>query len=230
MGAFVGALFAMGLDADSIDARCFEEWVRRRPLGDYTLPRHALIRGERARAMLRRTFGEVAIEELARSYMSGSTELRSGRLSLARWGPLQEAVGASICLPIIAPPQVRGRELLIDGSLVDNLPVEALANLGEGPIIAVDVKATFDRAPGRNGAPPHRERQPRPPSLGETLTRVLLLGSANTSDAARRHADLVIKPRAEGVGLLEFHQLDAAREAGRIAAREALEQAPAALF
>ena len=230
MGAFVGALFAMGLDADSIDARCFEEWVRRRPLGDYTLPRHALIRGERARAMLRRTFGEVAIEELARSYMSGSTELRSGRLSLARWGPLQEAVGASICLPIIAPPQVRGRELLIDGSLVDNLPVEALANLGEGPIIAVDVKATFDRAPRRNGAPPHRERQPRPPSLGETLTRVLLLGSANTSDAARRHADLVIKPRAEGVGLLEFHQLDAAREAGRIAAREALEQAPPALF
>ncbi len=38
MGAFVGALFAMGLDADEIDARCFEEWVQRRPLGDYTLP------------------------------------------------------------------------------------------------------------------------------------------------------------------------------------------------
>jgi predicted acylesterase/phospholipase RssA len=57
--------------------------------------------------------------------------------------------------------------------------------------------------------------------LGETLTRVLLLGSANTSDAARRHADLVIKPRADGVGLLELDQLDAAREAGRVAAREA---------
>ena len=53
---------------------------------------------------------------------------------------------------------------------------------------------------------------------------MLLLGSANTSEAARRHADLVIKPRAEGVALLEFHQIDAAREAGRAAAREALEQ------
>jgi NTE family protein len=59
---------------------------------------------------------------------------------------------------------------------------------------------------------------------------VLLLGSANTSEAARRHADVVIKPHAEGVGLLEFHQLDAARESGRAAARDALEAGVAALF
>jgi NTE family protein len=232
MGAFVGALFAMGLDPDEIDARCFEEWVQRRPLGDYTVPRHALIRGERARAMLHRTFGEVAIEELARSLICGATELRSGSLVLTRSGPLWEAVGMSICLPIIAPPYVRGRELLIDGSLIDNLPVGAMADMGEGPVIAVDVKATFEpsRGAGGNGAGrAAAERPPRPPSLGETLTRVLLLGSANTSEAARRHADLVIKPRADGVGLLEFHQIDAAREAGRVAAREALEQMPATL-
>jgi NTE family protein len=59
---------------------------------------------------------------------------------------------------------------------------------------------------------------------------VLLLGSANTSEAARRHADLVIKPRAEGVSLLEFHQIDVARAAGRAAAREALETAPGMFF
>ncbi len=46
---------------------------------------------------------------------------------------------------------------------------------------------------------------------------------------SRRHADLLIQPRTPGIGLLEFHQLDAAREAGRIAAREALEQLPDAL-
>jgi predicted acylesterase/phospholipase RssA len=59
--------------------------------------------------------------------------------------------------------------------------------------------------------------------------RVLLLGSENTSEAARRHADLLIKPRAGGIGLLEFHQLDTAREIGRAAAREALERASADL-
>jgi predicted acylesterase/phospholipase RssA len=126
---------------------------------------------------------------------------------------------------------VRGRDLLVDGSLVDNLPVAAMADLGEGPIIAVDVKATFERPPGSGRPGAERPvRAPRPPSLGETLTRVLLLGSADTSESARRHADLIIKPRAEGVGLLEFHQLDAAREAGRRAAREALQTASPSLF
>jgi NTE family protein len=238
MGAYVGALFAMGLDIDEIDARCFEEWVQRRPLGDYTIPRYSLIRGERAKSMMLRTFGEQAIEELPRSFMCGFTELRSGTFMLARHGPLWENVGFSMCLPIIAPPQTRGREMFIDGSLVNNLPVEAMADMGEGPTIAVDVKASFERPaaggaggePEFNGAVRPRRRAARPPSLAETLTRVLLLGSANTSDAARRHADLIIKPRAEGVGLLEFTQLDAAREAGRAAAREALEQAPALLF
>ncbi len=227
MGAFIGAQFAMGMSADEIDARCFEEWVQRRPLGDYTIPRHALIRGERARAMLDRTFGTVAIEELARGFMSGATELRSGRLQVARWGPLWEAVGYSVCLPVIAPPQIRGRDLLIDGSLVDNLPVGVMADLGEGPIIAVDVKPSSE-APGDRAGSEDAPR--RPPSLGETLTRVLLLGSANTSEAARRHADLIVRPVAPGVGLLEFHQLDIAREAGRAAAREALDRAPAGIF
>ncbi len=230
MGAFVGALFAMGLDGDEMDARCFEEWIQRRPLKDYTVPRRALIRGQRAEAMLRRTFGEVAIEELARSFMCGCAELRSGRLVVVRAGPLWEGVGFSICIPVLAPPQVRGRELLIDGSLVDNLPVETMSDLGEGPIIAVDVKATFESAPAGRQSTERRTRIARAPSLGETLTRVLLLGSTNTSEAARRHADLVIKPRAEGVGLLEFHQLDAAREAGRAAGRAALEQGVAPLF
>jgi predicted acylesterase/phospholipase RssA len=232
MGAFVGALFAMGLDADAIDQRCFEEWVQRRPLGDYTLPRYGLIRGKRVRAMLDRTFGQTTIEELPRSYMCACAELRSGRLVVSRFGPLWEAVGFSMSLPILGQPQVRGRELFIDGSLVDNLPVQVMANLGEGPIIAVDVKASFERADGdrRPDIEDHAPRQERPPSLGETLTRVLLLASENTSETARRHADLIIKPRAGGVGLLEFHQLDEARQAGRVAVREALAQAPAWLF
>jgi EmrB/QacA subfamily drug resistance transporter len=230
MGAVIGALFAMGHDTDAIDAICFEEWVQRRPLRDFTIPRHSLIRGERFQSMLHRTFGTTLIEELPRSFMCGSVELRRGRLEIARHGPLWEAVGFSINLPVIAPPQVRGRKIFIDGSLVDNLPVNAMADMREGPIIAVDVKAVPKRPKnGPHGARRRDDRPPRPPSLAQTLTRVLLLGSQNTSQAARRHADLVIRPHADGVGLLEFHQLDTAREAGRAAARQALERAPASL-
>jgi len=102
-----------------------------------------------------------------------------------------------------------------------------MAQLGEGPILAVDVKPSAERSV--DGGPWDEARPARTPSLGETVTRVLLLGSANTSEAAR-HADLVIKPRVEGIGLLESHQIDAAREAGRAAARAALEQSAGVLF
>jgi hypothetical protein len=54
-----------------------------------------------------------------------------------------------------------------------------------------------------------------------SLRQVSLLGSSNTSESARLHPDLTIKPRAEGVGLLEVHQLDVARESGRAAPRGA---------
>jgi NTE family protein len=230
MGAFIGGMFAMGMNGDEIDARCYEEWIRRRPLGDYTVPRHGLIRGDRARAMLERTFGEVSIEELPRSFFSGATELRSGELVVHRWGKLWDAVATSFAIPVLAPAQVRGERILVDGSLVDNLPVEEMTALGEGPVIAVDVKATVERPPkagaGTAESGGSGRRELRVPSLGEALMRVLLLGSANTSQSARRHADWTITPRNEGVGLLEFHQLDQAREAGRAAAREALESVP----
>jgi NTE family protein len=236
MGAFIGGMFAMGMTADEIDARCYDEWIRRRPLGDYTLPRHSLIRGDRAKAMLQRTFGNVSIEELRRGFFSGSAELRSGELVVHRWGQLWDAVGTSFAIPVLGPAQVRGRRILVDGSLVDNLPVAEMDAMGEGPLIAVDVKATVERPPsasrqrasGEDGVAPEPEL--RTPSLGETLARVLLLGSANTSESARRHADWTIIPRAAGVGLLEFHQLDQAREAGRAAAREALQEVPASVL
>ena len=223
MGAFVGALFALGHGPEEIDATCFDEWARRRPLRDYTVPRHSLIRGDRCRAMLRRCFGDVAIEELPRGFYSAASELRSGELVVFRSGPLFDAVGASMAIPVLAPALIRDRQILVDGGLVDNLPVAPMAALGEGPVIAVDIKATFERpaaAPGRV----------HPPSLGEVLARVLILGSADTSANARRHADWTIVPRDPGIGLFEFHQIDAAREAGRAAAREALGGAPPTIF
>ena len=58
------------------------------------------------------------------------------------------------------------------------------------------------------------------------MYRIALLSSANTTEAARVHADLTIEVRVGAVGLFEFHQIDEARAAGRRAAAEALESAP----
>ena len=221
MGAFIGALLAMGQSPAEIDACCYEEWVRRNPINDYTIPRAGLIRGHKARAMLERVFGDARTEELPRSFYCASVNLRGSSLVISREGPLWETVGTSISLPLIAPPIRQGDALLIDGSLLDNLPLEPMAASGEGPVLAMDVKAGGDRP--RAGAEESRERATRRlPSLPQTLARIALLSSANTDDAAKRYADMTITMRVSGVGLLEFHQIDQAREAGRRAASEAL--------
>jgi EmrB/QacA subfamily drug resistance transporter len=220
MGAFVGAMLALGMDPEEIDARCYEEWVRRSPLSDYRVPRVSLIRGDKARAMLDRTFGTTRIEAAVRAFCCVSCDLISGELVVHRRGPLVDAVGASISVPGIVPPLARDGRLLVDGGVLDNLPVAAVGAGDEGPLIAVDMTARV--RPGRPGD--------EPLSLRETLVRTLTLGSADTSAAAQRDADLVIEPADIGSGFLEFHQLDRLRDEGRRAALDALARAPAAIF
>jgi EmrB/QacA subfamily drug resistance transporter len=239
MGAFIGAMFAMGMDTDEIDARCYEEWVRRNPLSDYRLPRHSLIRGERVRAMLARNLPGT-IEELPLEFFCVSGDLPTAELVVHRRGELWRAVGASMSLPGLVAPSLIGNRMLVDGGVLNNLPVDVMAAAGEGPVIAVDVTNRFE-APTEDapngGARQRRFRRRTPagdadgplPGFTETLARALLLGSVDTAEAARTHADLVITPPNVGVGMLEFHQLDRMRESGRRAAQEALEQAPARL-
>jgi predicted acylesterase/phospholipase RssA len=62
-----------------------------------------------------------------------------------------------------------------------------------------------------------------------TLSNLAFLGTTDTAEQARRHADLLIRPRHDTVGALEFHMLDSLRDAGRRAALEALDRAPATI-
>ena len=176
----------------------------------------------------------MCIEELARSFYCASVDLRRHRLVIDRDGPIMQAVGASISLPLIAPPLRREESLLIDGSLLDNLPLAPMSSSGEGPVLAIDIKGSDDRGPS-GGASAGRRQPVRAPAAGcrrcPRRWRASRCSAARTPDeSARRHADLTIEMRVSGVGLLEFHQIDAARDAGRGAALAALENAPAWLL
>ena len=234
MGALIGALFAQELSVEEVDARIYEEFIRRRPLGDYNFPRVALSRGERAKRMLLRNLpGQ--IEQLPRDYFCISADLVRGEQVIHRTGRLAWAVGASACLPVMLPPIAHGGQYLIDGGAMNNLPVEEMARTSEGPVIAVDVTARAEVPQGdastnlTQASWPWDDAAPLP-TLGETITRLVLMGSVDTAAAAARHADLLIAPEDDGVGLFEFHMVDTMREAGRIAARRALASAPQSLF
>lgn len=222
IGSVVAGLHAMGHDAATVEALCYQEFVRRNPFGDYTLPTASLAKGRRKLDALRRNLGpDLQIEALPRHFRCVSTDLVSRRLHVHRSGTLWEAVAASARLPVLFAPLRSNGTLLVDGGILDNLPVVALTERDEGPVVAVNIGMGGD-----GGGRPHQGGTNRPlrvPALGETLLRTMMIGSAGAAEKARAAGAHVITPPTLGVGLLEFHQLDRMVVAGRHAARALLE-------
>ena len=204
MGAFVAALAAKGLAADEIAAVARAELVDRRPFRDLTIPRHALVRARKARQMLDRVFGDVRIEDLAQDYFCVTADLASGTLVVHREGLVAEHVAASMAIPGLTPPTVRGAQVLVDGGVLDNLPVDVMLAADEGPVTAVDVMRRGGLS--SNGVLP---------SLLDTMCQALTVGGRQRLLENLRQADEVIAPELGSIGLLDFDAFDRAVSAGR---------------
>ncbi|HJR95612.1 MAG TPA: patatin-like phospholipase family protein [Gaiellaceae bacterium] len=215
IGSFIGALHALGLDPDEMRARCREELVRRSPFNDYTLPRVSLIRSRKAGRMLERVFGDQLMEELRTSLFTISADLLASRTVVHRRGLVLEAVGASMSIPGLVPPLSRPGHLLVDGGVLNNLPVDVMASDDEGPIVAVDVIRRLDEL--------DTSVAPALPSITETLSRATVLGSVERAERNRKLADLVVTPDVQDVALREFSALERAASAGHAAMLAALE-------
>jgi predicted acylesterase/phospholipase RssA len=218
IGAVMAALHASGRDGAELDAVAYAELVRRRPFGDYGVPLTSLAKGRRMRQAFDRAFGDVLIEGLPRQFACVSTDLVTRTRHVHRRGRLADAALASASLPVLLPPQRHGTRVLVDGGVLDNLPVDLLTERDEGPVVAVNI-------PMGGGARQEGSRAPstRIPSLGETLLRTMMIGSGGAVAAARAAGAHVLTPAPRGVGLLEFHQYDRMVESGRAAARALLE-------
>lgn len=237
LGSIVAAAAAAGLSSEEAYEGFKHNFVDTKPTNDFVLPAYSLIRGAKARRLLDEAFGERRIEELPARFFCLSSDLIAREAVVHRTGPLVEAVYASMALPGVFPPVATddGR-LLVDGGVLDNLPVATMARAGEGPVIAVDVTGRMGQfkrpqrpAFVRAGRPLRRMltgSETEIPRLSETIVRTVMVGSIDTVTAARLHADLVITPRVDGVGLMDFDALSRVREIGREAARAALEAHP----
>ena len=221
IGAAIAAGHATGMGSDELEGRGYQEWVRRRPFSDYTVPLVSLARGRRFEASLARCVGaDTVVEGLPRQFRCVSTDLTTRSRFVHDRGRLVAAVRASVGIPVLLPPVPDGPRLLVDGGVLDNLPVDLLTERDEGPVVAVNISLG-----GSGGGPrPVTARPARVPSLGETLIRTMTIGSGGAVAAAQEHGAHVITPATLGVGLLEFHQLDLMVEAGRAAARQLLER------
>lgn len=213
MGAVVAGLVAMGASAEDMIHTARRELVARRPFGDLTWPRHGLVRGVRLAATLRRVFGAALIEDQRCGLFTVSVDLVAAEEVVHRSGRIADAVGLSVRLPGIIPPQRIGDRLHVDGGVLDNLPIGVMAAEREGPVIAVDV------------AQPFAEGATVPlPRIIDTIGQAMTIASRRREDPARAQARAVIVPDLGDIGLFDFRRLDELVERGRAAGRAAVAQ------
>ena len=153
MGALVGAGYVVGqLDALAAWARSLT-WRDVLGLLDPALSGGGLIRGERLLRFLREHYIDIDIADSPIPFGAVATDLATGREVWLRSGPLGDAVHASIAVPgVVGPVPLDGR-WLVDGGLVNPVPVSLCRAMGADVVIAVNVNSEMPylRAASRNG-------------------------------------------------------------------------------
>jgi len=237
MGAWVGALSALGRShRDIVDhARIF---AGRRQLLDFTLPITSFVAGRKLTDMLQRETAGACIEDLWRPYFCISSNLSRAMQVIHREDLLWRGVRASTALPGIYPPVLQDGDILVDGGLINNFPLDIMRGSGEvGTVIGVNVtpiveQGTYQFGDSISGWQSLRHTLRRstefapPPTLFDTLARSMTLGSSNRMRDPEflALADLLIQPRLGQFGTLDFDAYQPIIEAGYAVARRELER------
>ncbi|MEM9871271.1 MAG: patatin-like phospholipase family protein [Pseudomonadota bacterium] len=182
--AMAGAL-AMDLDPDHVMTQCEDIFIRSRAMSKITVPRYSLLDHHTLDEAFLRHYGTRDIEDLPLNFFAVATSLTDNDVRVIRTGPLWRAIRASTAIPGIFPPMLMpDGEVLIDGSLIDNVPIEAMRQLKPGPNIILNflpdkawrVEAKYEDLPTRGQALAGLLRRmprdvPRHPTAFDVLAR-----------------------------------------------------------
>jgi NTE family protein len=241
IGAFVGAACANG------DLDMLEDWV-----GSLTWQNvvklldpswsGGLIKGEKLIAFFERHFLDHDFSELAIPFACVATDLANGREVWLNEGSVAAAVRASLAMPGLFTPVERDGRLLVDGALVNPVPVSLCRSMGADVVIAVDLGADLaGRALRREEIAPEKgdghgwvQRLRRKVGLGmdgESLPSMMAVMTSSInimqtriarSRLAGEPADLLLTPLLGNLGLMDYHRGREAIEEGRAAVNRML--------
>jgi NTE family protein len=235
MGAILGAGVSLCWTIDELTDRFRRSFVDAKPLRDYTLPFVSLVSGRKVTRLLQHAFGDVTIEDLPLDFFCVSSNLSTGHSEVHRRGELWRWLRASVAIPGVLPPVVHKGELLVDGGTMNNLPVDAMRDLGRGPVIGCDVGAdrafTTDTDDVDVPLPWQlmrwmREKKHRP-NIFQILWRAGMVNSNAMTAAHREKTDLLLQPPLAQIDMLNWNGFDRAIAAGYEYAVRRLETLPA---
>jgi NTE family protein len=140
MGAIIGALYASGLKAGEIKQIALEiNWRQVIRLTDINFPLSGLVQDKRIMALLKSVLQDSKFSELKIDFACVATDMYTGEQVVLNSGSLVDAIRASIAIPGVFAPAKYEKRLLVDGGLVNVVPVSVCREMGADFIIGVNV-------------------------------------------------------------------------------------------
>jgi NTE family protein len=235
MGGILGAGVALRWTVEELTDRFRRAFVDVNPLRDYTLPFVSLVSGRKVSRLLRNAFGEVTIEDLPLEFFCVSSNLTTGHSEVHRRGELWRWLRSSVAIPGVLPPIIHKGEVLVDGGTMNNLPVDAMRELGRGPVIGCDVgadRAFTSRSEEIDVPLPWQlmswsRRRRHLPNIFQILWRAGMVNSSAMTAAHREKTDLLLQPPLAQIDMLNWKAFEKAIDAGYEYAARRLESLPA---
>jgi len=176
VGALVASYHAFGRPADSILSICSTLNLSR--LIDFTLERGGLFSTNNIREMLHRDLGDCRIEDANIPLAICTTDIETGEQLIFREGNLADIICASMAVPgLFVPVEVDGR-ILVDGGLVENLPISPLADMGAGITVGVDLS--------------HVGRYPKPENTIDVVSNAINISIDFNTRKQLKKADIAV--------------------------------------
>lgn len=241
VGAIVGAIYASGTLKEFQEEVLAIHAARVPLLLSPTVSLSGFFTGERALEKLQNFLPYSEIQDLPIPYTALSVDLNSAELVRFTQGPILEAVRSSFSIPGIFTPIQTNNQCLVDGALIEPLPIEDARSLGADIVVAIDLFSRETAAPQpQNEKPPLKFptiiakgishlydsllNKTEVTHLIQVLEASLTISQRTLTELRLKDspADLLIQPAIAGINTFEFYRAKEGIEIGRRAAQEAL--------
>ena len=222
-GAAVGALYAQSKDARQIKKHALELNLKQiAQLIDPALPKTGFIKGKKIKDFMAQFIGSsTKFSDLKLPLACVATDVETGEEVIMKRGSVLEAVRASISLPAIFTVVRREGRYLVDGGLVDPVPVSLVKQMGADFVIAVNVIPDVeDRI--HHQANKRQEGKVKEPNIFQIIMQSVHIATYAFVRASLEEADIVIEPEVAHLGAGEFHHAREFISQGELAAQSSI--------
>jgi len=216
MGALVGAWYASGKDFNILEdlakKRQWRQFMPLRQIFNAVRMQGGLFSMDAFKKFLDHHLGELKIEKMPIPYCAIATSLKTGSEVRLNKGLISEAVLASGSIPIVFSPVLRKNDLLTDGGLINNFPVDVCFEMGADLVIGIDVRYL----PGHLLHDVEQNlNQSRQWQIFNVLSYLMDLVHLEKEKNMDRNKIIVIKPYISHIATFDFERIDEVLQLGK---------------